>query len=78
VRSKERREPSGLHPKVLPKRNELLDATDDDVVSTFTYNTTNEALVHDLGWGRPKMAADLFDIATKFADGEDTVGAIFH
>jgi hypothetical protein len=77
VRSKERRGPSVLHPKVLPKRNKLPDATDDDVVSTFTYDTTNKALVHELGWGRLKMAAGLFDIATKFADGEDAVGAIF-
>jgi hypothetical protein len=35
------------------KRNELTDATDVDVVSAFTYGTTNEALVHELGWGQP-------------------------
>jgi hypothetical protein len=35
------------------KRNELLDATDVDIVSAFTYGTRNEALIHELGRGRP-------------------------
>jgi hypothetical protein len=43
------------------------------MVSAFTYSTTNKALDHKLGRGRPKMATDLFDIAIKFADGEDVV-----
>ncbi|KAJ1289641.1 hypothetical protein BS78_02G180300 [Paspalum vaginatum] len=60
------------------KRNELPDVTDADVGSAFTYGTTNEALIHELGRGRPKTTADLLDIAIKFADGEDAVGAIFH
>jgi hypothetical protein len=47
------------------------------VVSAFTYDTTNEALVHELEQERAKTVDDLFDIATKFAVGEDTVGAIF-
>jgi hypothetical protein len=47
-------------------------------VSAFTYGTTNETLVHELGRGRPRTTADLLDIPTKFADWEDTVGAIFH
>jgi hypothetical protein len=47
------------------------------VVSAFTYGTTNEALIHELGRGRPRTTADLLDIATKFADWEDAVGAIF-
>jgi hypothetical protein len=59
------------------KMNELPDATDADVVSAFTYGTTNEALVHELGWRRSKTTTDLFDIATKFADGEGAVEAIF-
>lgn len=59
------------------KRNELPDATDADVVSAFTYGTTNEALVHELGRGQPRTTADLLDIATKFVDGENVVGAIF-
>jgi hypothetical protein len=75
VRPKEWREPSGLHPEVLTKRNKLPNATDVDVVRAFTYGTTNEAIVHKLGRGQPKTVADLFDIVTKFADGEDAVGA---
>ena len=59
------------------KRNELPNITDVDVVSAITYGTTNEALVHELGWDRPKITTDLLDIATKFADGEEAVGAIF-
>ncbi|WVZ75390.1 hypothetical protein U9M48_023446 [Paspalum notatum var. saurae] len=59
------------------KRNELPDVTDSDVVSAFTYGTFNEALIHELGRGWPRTTADLLDIATKFADGEDAVGAIF-
>jgi hypothetical protein len=47
------------------------------VVSAFTYNTTNEVLVHELSDGRPKTATNLLDIATKFADTDDAVGAIF-
>lgn len=44
------------------------------MVSAFTYNTTNEALAHKLGRGRPRTTADLLDIATKFVDGEDALG----
>lgn len=58
-------------------RNELLDAIDINVVSAFTYGTTNEALVHELGQGSSKTIVDLLNIATKFVDGEDAVGAIF-
>jgi hypothetical protein len=46
-------------------------------VSTFTYDTTNEVLIHELDQKRPRTTMDQLDIATKFADGEDTVGAIF-
>lgn len=56
------------------KRNKLLDITDIDVVSAFTYGTSNKALVHKLEQGRPKTIVDLFDIANKFVDGEDAVG----
>jgi hypothetical protein len=38
----------------------------------------NKAFVHELGRGIPKTTADLIEIATKSADGEDAVGAIFH
>jgi hypothetical protein len=46
-------------------------------MSAFTYGTMNEALIHELDSGRPKTTADLLDIATKFADGEDAMGVIF-
>jgi hypothetical protein len=52
-------------------------ATDTDIVSAFTYGTTNEALIHEFGRGRLRTVVDLLDIATKFNDGEDAVGAIF-
>lgn len=57
--------------------NEFSDTTDAEVVSAFTYDTTNEALVHELGREIPRTNADLLNIATKFANGEDAVGAIF-
>lgn len=57
--------------------NEFSDTTDVDVVSAFTYDTTNEALVHELGRERPRTNANLLNIATKFANGEDAVAAIF-
>lgn len=59
------------------KKNELPDATDANIVSAFTYETTNEALVHELGRGQPKTIADLHIIATKSPNGEDSTGAIF-
>lgn len=59
-------------------RNELPDTTDADIVSAFTYGTTDEAFVPELGQGRPRTTMDLLDIATKFANREDAVGAIFH
>jgi hypothetical protein len=59
------------------KSNELLDAIDADVISAFTNGTTNEALIHELGQGRPRTTADLIDIAT-IIDVEDAIGAIFH
>jgi hypothetical protein len=69
--------PLGLHLEVFPERNELPGATDADVVSAFTYGTINEALTHELWRGRPRTTTDLLDIAIKFIDGEDVVGAIF-
>lgn len=55
-------EPEKVHPeergkspdyiwRFSQKRNELPDATYADLVSAFTYGTTNEALVHELGMG---------------------------
>lgn len=46
------------------------------MISAFTKGTTNEALIHELGQGRPRTIADLIDIAT-IIDVEDTLGAIF-
>jgi hypothetical protein len=56
----------------------LPNATDTDIMSAFTYDTTNEALIHELGQGRPRATVDLLDIAIKFVDGEEAVWAIFH
>jgi hypothetical protein len=47
------------------------------VVSSFTYGATNEVLIRELCRGRSKTIVDLLDIATKFADEEDVVEAIF-
>lgn len=80
VHLKEWREPPGRQyyiRRFYKKRNELPDATDTDILSTFTYGTTNKALVHELGHMRPRTTVDLLNIATKFTGGEDVVGAIF-
>jgi hypothetical protein len=47
------------------------------MVSAFTYDTTNEALVHELGHIRPRTTTVLLDIVTKFTNREDMVGSIF-
>jgi hypothetical protein len=44
------------------------------MVSAFTYGTTNGAIVHELGWGRPRTTVDHLDRATKFDDEEHVVG----
>lgn len=62
--------------RFLHKRNELPDTINTNVVSAFTYDTTNEALVHELEQGRPRTTTYPLDLATKFADGEDAVRAI--
>lgn len=40
-------------------------------MSAFTYGTTNEALIHELGRGQPNATTDLLNIVTKFVDEED-------
>jgi hypothetical protein len=49
--------------------NKLPNATNTDVVSAFPYVTTNEALVHELGRGRPITIANLLNIATNLPTG---------
>lgn len=49
VHLEKRGKPIGLHLRFSQKRNELLDATDLDIVSAFTYDTTYEALIHEPG-----------------------------
>jgi hypothetical protein len=48
------------------KRNEIPDATDTTIVNAFNYGSTNEALIHEFGRGRPRTTADLLNIATKY------------
>jgi hypothetical protein len=52
--------------------------TDADVVGAFLTGTTYKELVHELGRKGPCTTRELLDIGTKFASGEEAVGAIFH
>jgi hypothetical protein len=56
--------------------NELPGATDSEVISAFTFGTTCESLVHELGRRQPKSAKGLLDLATNHATGEEAVAAI--
>jgi hypothetical protein len=77
VHSDEWWQPPELHPKVLIEKEQAPRCHWPDVLNAFTYDNINEDLTHELGQGRPKMTVDLLDIATKFTDREDAVGAIF-
>ena len=46
------------------------------MISAFTFGTTCESLVHELGRRQPKSAKGLLDLATNHATGEEAVAAI--
>jgi hypothetical protein len=48
-----------------------------EIVHAFLEGTTCRDLVRELGRSPPVDSNELFDIATSFASGEETVGAIF-
>jgi hypothetical protein len=57
---------------------ELLSITHSRIVHAFLEGTTCQDLVRELGQSPPVDSNELFDIATSFASGEETVGAIFN
>ena len=57
-------------------RNELSDATDAEIITAFTYGTTCETLIRDLGVHKPKTVKELLDLATNHAGGEEAVSAV--
>ena len=54
---------------------ELPQVSDSDVIGAFLEATTCESLVHKLGRKRPNTVSQLFDIATKYASGDEAVAA---
>jgi hypothetical protein len=62
----------------LSKRcTELPSVAQSEIVHAFLKGTTCRDLVRELGCSPPVDSNELFDIATSFASGEETVGAIF-
>jgi hypothetical protein len=55
----------------------LPNIADADIISAFLSGTTNETLVHKLGWKSLWTTKGLLNIAIGHASGEDAVGAIF-
>jgi hypothetical protein len=56
---------------------ELPSVAQSEIVHAFLEGTTCRDLVHELGRSPPVDSNELFDIATRFASGEEVVGAIF-
>jgi hypothetical protein len=56
---------------------ELPSVAQSEIVHAFLEGTTCWDLVRELGRSSPVDSIELFDIATSFASGEETVGAIF-
>ena len=56
---------------------ELLSVADSETINALLQGTTCRDLVHELGWGPPSSANELFIVATNFASGKEAVGAIF-
>jgi hypothetical protein len=56
---------------------ELLSVAQSEIVHAFLEGTTYRHLVRELGRSPQVDSNELFDIATSFASGEETVGAIF-
>ena len=48
-----------------------------EIISAFLQGTTCRDMVHELGRSPPTSANGMFDVATNFASGEETVGVIF-
>jgi hypothetical protein len=57
---------------------ELPSVAQSEIVHAFLEGTTCRDLVRELGRSPPADSNELFDIATSFASGEETVGAIFN
>jgi hypothetical protein len=48
-----------------------------DMIRTFIFGTTNEALIHELGHCKPWMTRELLNLMTSNTFGEEAVRAIF-
>lgn len=55
---------------------ELPEGSEYDVIGIFTEVTTFSGLIHKLGRKRPNTIGQLFDIATKYASGDEAVAAM--
>lgn len=54
---------------------ELPEVSESDVIAIFLEATTCQGLIHKLGRKRPSTVGQLFDIATKYASGDEAVAA---
>jgi hypothetical protein len=53
-------------------KNSTKDVSDERAVDAFLAGLRRSDLVEELGRTRPKTVSELIEIASKFADGEDT------
>jgi hypothetical protein len=53
-------------------KNSTEDVSDERAVDAFLAGLRRSDLVEELGRTRPKMVSELIEIASRFADGEDT------
>lgn len=59
------------------KCHQLPKVGDAEVISAFLSGTSCRDLVHELGRDQPTTTEQLLDIATRYASGEEAVGAVF-
>ena len=53
--------------------NNLSDTSDAEIIGAFTFGTTSETLVRDLGVRKPRTVKELLDLATNHAEEEDAL-----
>ena len=56
--------------------NTLADPTDAEIIGAFTFGTTCETLIRELGVCKPRTVKQLLDLATDHAEGEEALSAV--
>jgi hypothetical protein len=72
LHAEEGRNPTFIHTAVEYNKNSTEDVSDERAVDAFSAGLRHSDLVKELGRTRPKIVSELMEIASRFADGEDT------